>query len=952
MTVRATARKALYLTSIVLILLFTYFFFTPIDLTGQKNLIIPPIENVIHANIEVTSLVLTILPYPRLSLKGLILKESGSPVLKAESVNASLAMIRLFLKREFEVKNLLIVKPELFMRREADGGLNIIRILSETFIPVSIKKVRVKKGRAYFVDDFLKEKVRYEAADIDATLIPRGARDFSYSGTIKLFPSAKIKFSGQTKDMAQDFEGIVDITGLNIGQIWPYLNVIIPGERPDVAVGASLSYNISIKDSFTIFVPKAEIHLPEFTTTANLEFITSKDSDGKLALKLNTTPIPLSSIKRQFFISILPDILQQEINLLSFANGEIKISDLKLAGNMRELRRPSYYKTRGSLQAVIEIKNAGFARRGFNLYFSTVNGTVQWHDGNLTMQGINGRYGRTVVERLDGSMEQILSAPFIKFKGHSVLDAGEMASELNNWVSEETLLREGAKGLAADGSVSLSFDISGGLELSDKNQGKGLALSIVADAASANIGYASWFKKGKGFNMAVDTSLLIKRDSISIDKAKINFGASAFDIKGFLNHREGLSYKLDITASDVRLNDIDGIIPYLKKESASNGSLSADLSMDKVDKQRSVKVKGIAYLRDGEFETRMFPKKISDANLSARFYGNSGVITVDGIKIGSSTFSGTVNIPDITAANINFNLTSSYIDDEDIYRYDENGEEIDIPFTGKGRLSAKDAKVRGFHIESLETDVLLKSDALLFKTVFISNNGKVLGNFIYSTNKEDDFLWRMNLDASKVELEPLIKEMGAGEKVLSGDADGKIEMVARKGEGMLSKRIDGKGEVSSKNGRLWKFVVFSKIFSIVNIVSIDELFREGLPYKTLAGNFVIKDGIMSTENLLLNSNSMRMSAIGIIDVPNMAIDAKLGLHPFVTVDKIITKIPLAGWIIGGKEKSIVSMYYTIKGPLNNPDVEAIPIQALGEGVWGIFKRILKLPVDVVEPLVK
>jgi len=161
LTVRATARKALYLTSIVLILLFTYFFFTPIDLTGQKNLIIPPIENVIHANIEVTSLVLTILPYPRLSLKGLILKESGSPVLKAESVNASLAMIRLFLKREFEVKNLLIVKPELFMRREADGGLNIIRILSETFIPVSIKKVRVKKGRAYFVDDFLKEKVRY-----------------------------------------------------------------------------------------------------------------------------------------------------------------------------------------------------------------------------------------------------------------------------------------------------------------------------------------------------------------------------------------------------------------------------------------------------------------------------------------------------------------------------------------------------------------------------------------------------------------------------------------------------------------------------------------------------------------------------------------------------------------------------------------------------------------------
>ena len=92
--------------------------------------------------------------------------------------------------------------------------------------------------------------------------------------------------------------------------------------------------------------------------------------------------------------------------------------------------------------------------------------------------------------------------------------------------------------------------------------------------------------------------------------------------------------------------------------------------------------------------------------------------------------------------------------------------------------------------------------------------------------------------------------------------------------------------------------------------------------------------------------------IGTADISNMTIDAKLGLHPFVTVDKIVTNIPLAGWIIGGKEKSAISMYYEIKGPLKNPEVEAIPIKALGEGIWGIFKRILELPLDAVEPLVK
>jgi len=82
------------------------------------------------------------------------------------------------------------------------------------------------------------------------------------------------------------------------------------------------------------------------------------------------------------------------------------------------------------------------------------------------------------------------------------------------------------------------------------------------------------------------------------------------------------------------------------------------------------------------------------------------------------------------------------------------------------------------------------------------------------------------------------------------------------------------------------------------------------------------------------------------------VDAKLGLHPFVTVDKIITRIPLVGWIIGGKEKSTISMYYEIKGPLNNPDVSAVPVKSLGTGILGIFQRILEAPVEAVKPLVK
>ncbi|MBI3753080.1 MAG: AsmA-like C-terminal domain-containing protein [Deltaproteobacteria bacterium] len=1009
-------RKGLYLILVValasLFIASIYFLYTPIDLTNYKNLMLPRVEEAIHARVELEGLVLTILPYPRLILKGLTIKEDRQTVFTAQSVKASLFIMPLVREKRFDIKNLVIEKPVIFGIREADGRVNIVRILKETFVPVTIRKVRIKTGKAHFVDEFLRGGARYEAADIDATFIPKGAADFSYSGTAKLLPSARIKFSGETRNGATDFEGKADIKELAIDQGWPYLRAVVPGERWTGDIDISLNYQasgeslsmqgaavyrqltasipalfdkpissshgilnievISHPDTLTISVPKAEVYFPDFTIFANLRFDSSQDKNDKLVLNLHTTPIPLISIKGQFFTSILPDSLKQEINATSFRRGQLTISNFKIAGDIKNIRRPDYYKTSGSLLAAIEVRDAEFAHKDLSRVFSMVDGTVQWKDGNLSLQGIHGKYGNSVVEKLEGGIDGLLDAPFVRLNGYGSVAAEEAADELKKWMDKQDM-----KGFSADGIVPLSFSLSGAWGRQGGEAGKGVALSVSADATSAEIGYSSWVKKEKGFNMAVHADLLAKRDALSIERARIAFGiASALDMKGLLDFHGEPVYQLNIKASDMLLDDIDAIIPYLEKEFASTGRLSADVDIEKTEKAKAPKFKGTVTLRDGDFETRLLPKKVSGLNLTSRLDGNSAAVTIENMKIGNSVFSGNIDIPDLAAANVNFDFTSPYLDDEDIYPvrslvkasngvypHDREKEEIKIPFTptpkvlvwgftGKGRVSAKTAAVMGFHVQSLQSDVLLKSDAVLLKAVFISHNGKAVGNFIYSKDSKDAFLWRLNLDASKMELEPLLKQLGAKDKILTGNGDIKLELTAGRGKEMLAKRLDGKIAIDSKNGKLWKFIVLSKVFSIVNIISIDELFKNGLPYKNLAGDFTVRDGVISTDNLLLDSNSMRMSAIGIIDTTDMTIDAKLGLHPFVTVDKIITKIPLAGWIIGGKEKSAISMYYTIKGRLHDPAVEAIPIQALGEGVWGIFKRILRLPVDAVEPLVK
>ena len=141
-----------------------------------------------------------------------------------------------------------------------------------------------------------------------------------------------------------------------------------------------------------------------------------------------------------------------------------------------------------------------------------------------------------------------------------------------------------------------------------------------------------------------------------------------------------------------------------------------------------------------------------------------------------------------------------------------------------------------------------------------------------------------------------------------------------------------------------------RIFSFVNIVSIDEAFREGLQYKKITGDVKIKDGVLSTDNLALDSDTLRMSAAGEIDFPDSHIDALLAFHPFVTIDKIISAIPLAGWIITGREKSTVSMYFAVEGPLSKPEIGPVPIKSVSTPVFGILERLLEAPVEILQEI--
>lgn len=166
---------------------------------------------------------------------------------------------------------------------------------------------------------------------------------------------------------------------------------------------------------------------------------------------------------------------------------------------------------------------------------------------------------------------------------------------------------------------------------------------------------------------------------------------------------------------------------------------------------------------------------------------------------------------------------------------------------------------------------------------------------------------------------------------------------------------EAKGGIHLKvnNGVLRKFSGLAKVFSLLNVSQIfsgklPDMDNEGMPFSLMEGSAKISQGTVKTEDLAITSEAMNLSMVGTQDLINDQIDFTLGVMPLRTVDKVITKIPIAGWILAGENKALLTAYFKIEGPSEEPQVSVIPIDSVSKTVFGIFKRTLGLPGKLVK----
>jgi len=242
----------------------------------------------------------------------------------------------------------------------------------------------------------------------------------------------------------------------------------------------------------------------------------------------------------------------------------------------------------------------------------------------------------------------------------------------------------------------------------------------------------------------------------------------------------------------------------------------------------------------------------------------------------------------------------------------------------------------------------------IYPLSFASGKGHCLARVEFDQTREQGTLkvsgHAEGIDATILQ-QDLFKERG----LIRGSLRGNFYLEGALHNGKFWNNAVGGIHLQVTDGTLRKFRGLARVFSVLNVSQLftgklPDMDREGMPFTLLEGSLRIADGIAYTEDLRIKSEAMNMSLVGSKNLIDNTLDFHLGVMPLRTVDKVITSIPIAGWVLAGEDKALLTAHFKIEGPSDEPKVSVIPASTVSNTVFGIFKRTLGLPGKLVKDI--
>jgi len=231
-------------------------------------------------------------------------------------------------------------------------------------------------------------------------------------------------------------------------------------------------------------------------------------------------------------------------------------------------------------------------------------------------------------------------------------------------------------------------------------------------------------------------------------------------------------------------------------------------------------------------------------------------------------------------------------------------------------------------------------DVEIFPNGDIKAIGSIDGDVVKFTKRGETFFLQALRVKDKM-LHPLIN--------FTGLKNGRYSL---KKEGNPDKQM--KGRIIIEGGVLSDFKAYSNTLAFINTLpALATLHSPGFSNK----GFKIKEGVIeytmtpkriTFDSVYLKGNSATVLGKGEVDLSTKRLDMKLAILTVREFGKMVSKIPLLGYILMGEDNSM-TVGLTVKGTLQNPKVSTSVAQDILTLPLQILKRTITAPVKMGTP---
>ncbi len=938
-------------------------------LEGYRQRIVSQAREVLNRDVHYVHARLDLGFFPALTFEGVKIaeKDGRGSFAAAEAVSFRVALLPYLLDRKLLVKEILLTAPRMQITRDARGIWNIADLFTTTRpLPVELGAIAVAGGEVILDDRTVKSPPlvvkdlelhldRWERGKTTNFRLEAVCGGAGGAGRTSLTGKLRLAREGEDLVRQSGLEAKLRVRNFDLALPWPWVRPRVPLETLSGVLNADLVFQGG-KEEFSsagsVDIKAAKCFYPQmFPVQVNTESL-------RCNYELKKTPSTFSFGRMDI---ALDDLKFRGHLSIQGIDGPDPLWEAGIAGGDLDLERHGKYLPYGLIPA----ETAAFIRKHIRTgVFRLQAASLKGRRSDFRNWGAANRASIADIRATvtGGSLEFGAHTPrFHNIKGQLLVSEREFRFEnmtgnfgdspltLNGKIENYALAapatypftaiiqpsrRELAWLLGMDLPERLSLSGTTSVKLAGKGPAASYELQGEWNLKEASYRWGDWLVKPAGRENKAIFSMKIEPRGLSVNAGRyllppLDIGGTAF----FPFAGSGTPSRIDGRCRAVSLEALRPLSPQLARHEAGGW---AEGRLSGVKKGQAT----AAYLWQGDLVLQKASFRIPEQGgifreLSGTLRWAGGGISTTGLSgsYGKTPFTlaGTVTDLDNPVYEVNFAAPFVHADDLPLREFPTGNTLREVRGTARYtknllRLSDLSFRYQGGHITAAgETHWAAAGIAPSHHYRFSLSGVPVEGLF---QALEKDRTLTGNLS-------------GTGDLAVTGQTAADFK-----------KSVAGNLHLKIEKGVIKKFQVLARIFSLLNVsqllrLKLPDMTAEGMAFRATTVDITLKNGIAATDNFYLDSDAMNIVGTGKIDLVKRTIDATIGLQPLQTIDKVISRIPVAGWILTDDDRRFITVYFEAKGSLDNPAVNFIPIKGLSAEALNIFKRVFKLPKKLV-----